>query len=345
MALPNAWKTAAKWAFSVGLGVLFIWLAFRDVDGSKLWRAIRDADYAPLVPFFAVLAVIQVIKAARWGLLLRPLGRLGAWRTFIASNSGWMFAILVPFRMGEFARPYLVSEHGGISMSAALATIIVERVLDGLIATILFFVSSQLITGYAVPAGLLAVGYIAFAIFVGALLAIIGTVIWHDASIRFWTRLLSLISKGLAKKLVGILENFHVGLRAIPRRRDLALFVGYSALYWGASALSFFILFRAFGIDVSFVGAVFLMTTICLAIMVPGGPANAGTFEAGVTTALVSVFALDAATAAAYAIVIHTTHIIAVMAFGVPSLFSRHGSLTATAHRRRAPTGSSSRVG
>ncbi|MBI3074474.1 MAG: flippase-like domain-containing protein [Deltaproteobacteria bacterium] len=330
-----ALKTTLKWLLSAALGLVFFWLAFRGVDAEKLWAALKRADYTPLVPFFAFGVVIQVIKSVRWAILLRPLGPATAWRIFNVSNTGWMLAGLIPFRMGEFARPYLISERGGISMTAALATVVVERVFDGLAVTAFFFLSTQLVTGVVIPTGVIAFGFVALAIFSGALVAIVGTAIWHDKSIRFWTRALSLISPRLAAKLVGLLENFHAGLRALPRRRDLALFVFYTFAYWIINIASMHILCGAFDISISWEGSMFALAVVCLSIMIPGGPANAGTFEAGVKTALVEVFRTDAAVGAAYAIVLHAATVVVMVAFGVASMFSHHGNLAAAALRRR----------
>jgi uncharacterized protein (TIRG00374 family) len=328
-------KTTLKWVLSATLGVVFFWLAFRGVDGAKLWAALKRADYTPLVPFVALAIAIQWIKSVRWAILLKPLGAASAWRVFNVSNTGWMLAVVLPFRMGEFARPYLISERGGITMTAALATVIVERVFDGLSVTAIFFLSTQLVTGYAIPKGVIAFGFVALAIFSGALIAIVGTAIWHDKSIRFWTRVLSFVSPKLASKLVGLLENFHAGIRAIPRRRDLALFVFYTFLYWSINIASMHILCGAFDIQLSWEGSMFMLALVCLSIMIPGGPANAGTFEAGVTTALVEVFRTDAAVGAAYALVLHASSVLVMVAFGIASMFSRHGSLAAAALRRR----------
>src|SRR4029078_11921215 len=57
------------------------------------------------------------------------------------SSVGFMSILALPIRLGEFVRPYFVTREGRIRMSAAVGTVAVERIVDGLLISILFFVS------------------------------------------------------------------------------------------------------------------------------------------------------------------------------------------------------------
>src|SRR4029079_11245838 len=96
--------------------------------------------------YLATLAVTHLFRAWRWDFLLRSAGaRVPLHRLLAISSVGFMAILALPLRLGELVRPYYVAREGHVRMSAALGTIAVERIVDGLVISIVFFVFYHLL--------------------------------------------------------------------------------------------------------------------------------------------------------------------------------------------------------
>src|SRR5262245_49638511 len=112
------WVTPAiNFTISIGLGVLFSWLALRDVDFEKAGEYLKTVDYWLLIPYTLLLVAIHFLRVWRWGMLLSPVAHVPFRRLFPIATVGLLSIVLLPFRMGEFVRPYLIAERGKIPFS------------------------------------------------------------------------------------------------------------------------------------------------------------------------------------------------------------------------------------
>jgi hypothetical protein len=120
----------------------FVYLAFRKVDLKELRAAFLGVDY-PLIVLGACVGLSGfLVRAFGWKHLLAPVGRLSGWRLFSPVAIGYMANNLLPARLGEFARAYVVGKREHVSKSSALATIIIERIFDGLTLLLILAVVS-----------------------------------------------------------------------------------------------------------------------------------------------------------------------------------------------------------
>ena len=92
----------------------------------------RTIRYGYLLPVLAVMFLMQVLRSFRWGLILSPLEKIDQLSLFSVTSVGFLAIIAIPARLGELARPYLITKKSRIKMSSALGTIVVERVFDSL---------------------------------------------------------------------------------------------------------------------------------------------------------------------------------------------------------------------
>jgi uncharacterized protein (TIRG00374 family) len=118
------------------VGLLFVWLAFRGTDIEGLKSSFKAVKYIYIVPVVFLSIVVLVLRSYRWGVILEPLEKINQWTLFSITAVGFMAISLLPVRMGEFARPYLISKKSSIRMGSALATIVVERIFDMLTLSI-----------------------------------------------------------------------------------------------------------------------------------------------------------------------------------------------------------------
>ena len=105
----NKLKLGLRVALPVLFSVALVWLSLRNAPVGKVVDAIARSDKGPLLAYVGVLLIIHLLRTVRWGILLEPLGHVGFKRLNSASAIGIMLLIVLPLRMGEFARPLLIA--------------------------------------------------------------------------------------------------------------------------------------------------------------------------------------------------------------------------------------------
>ena len=123
----------------IAITALFVALGLVRLDLGETWSAAAAANYAYLVPAIAVYFVSLYVRSYRWRYLLQPFAAVHSWRLYPVILVGYMANTLLPVRLGELARSYYLSVREPVRGSTALATILVERVFDGL--TLLVFLA------------------------------------------------------------------------------------------------------------------------------------------------------------------------------------------------------------
>lgn len=256
-------------------------------------QAIPDDLSVPpwLLPLYLVTLVpYHLLRALRWQFLLAPLTRDAPIPTGVVVRvglAGYMWIALLPFRLGELARPlFLTQRSNAVTVSRTLGTIAIERVVDGLLVCALFFVG---IVGVPRSDDLdaleLATGGVmgAFAVALAGLLVM---ALRPALAARITRALLHPLSPRLAGAVSSVAEGIGEGLRALPSLRPLFMFVLASAAYWVVNAFGMWLLANGCGIALSFQQSVVLLAVMNIALIVPGGPAQFGTFQTGVALGL-----------------------------------------------------------
>ncbi|MGC4113482.1 MAG: lysylphosphatidylglycerol synthase transmembrane domain-containing protein [Myxococcales bacterium] len=294
-------KQGANKALKVGAGlaisVLLVWLTLRgEVPCSPdqtaatcskvdlLWASLKSANYWALLPYLAFLTLIHFIRTYRWGILLEPVGKPTFQRLNSASAIGFMALVTMPFRLGEFARPLLVAEKGKIRRSAALASIVVERVIDGIAMAIVLIVALLFSKPATKDPDALALarmsGWIVFAFFFVLLVFCIVAYVKREWAVRLTEKVFSKVSAKLAKKLAGMLDAFIGGLKMVPDRKKIALFFVLTVFYWGINGVGMAMLARlGFGLQLELIAAFTVLGILVAGVMIPAGPAMLGTFH------------------------------------------------------------------
>ena len=242
------------------------------------------------LPAYAVaLLVYNVTRTARWLVLLKPLGTVPLGIGLRVGMAGTMWIALLPFRLGELARPMMLAKTTDITLRRALGSIAIERVVDGLIICGLFFATaaglpdadasselSRLRTATTAVMGL----------FLSALvtLALMGT--FPSAARRAVDATLGRVAPRLAPVVADTAQAFSEGLSVLPRGGPLLGFLALTAVYWASNAVGMWILATGCGLPLTLSATVTVMAVINIALLVPGGPAQVGIFQAGVVLGL-----------------------------------------------------------
>lgn len=312
-----------KLAVGILISAALLWWVLHDVSLPEVWRRLGEADPLLLLAMVVVATLGYVLRAMRWRVLLLPAypdtSFHGRWA---AVCIGFMANNVLPARLGEFARAYSLSRVESLSMSGAFASLIVERVFDGLVIAFFLFVA------VAVPGFLgggattgstvrnLAMG--GAAVFGGALVVLWLVVRHPDVSVRIFERTLGrLLPSELGERAADTLARFIEGLGAL---HDPGVF--WRALVWSLAlwlwlAASIWLGLLAFDIrEPGITGALLVQSVIAFAVALPSSPGFFGTLEAGARIAL-SVYAVDTASIISFALGYHILTFIPVTLLGL----------------------------
>ena len=320
-------KKLVQGAVGITISAGALWLTLRGRDLEAIWQAVKGADYRWLIPYAGILLVVHLARTWRWGLLLEPVAKVPFGRLNAVSAVGFMALMILPFRLGEFARPYLIAERPRLRVSATLSSVVVERVADGIIMAGLL-----VLTLLAVPDGtpglrlLRGAGLVVFLAFAGLLAFLVVAYRNRELAVRITHRVLDPVSPRAAERASAMMDAFIHGLRLVPSRRKVALFFLLSAGYWGLNAWGMQVLARGFDLRLSLLAFCTVLGVLVVGVMIPAGPGMVGTFQAAVMLGL-SLFlpkpVVDTR-GAAFANVLWAFQLAFTTALGMFFLFSRH---------------------
>ncbi len=304
-----------------------VWLTLRGKDVAAIWTEMRVADYRYLAPYVLILAAIHFARTVRWGILLQPVAKVPFARLNAVAAVGFMALVVLPFRLGEFARPYLVADRPRLRVSAALSSVVVERVVDGIFMGLMLLAALLAVPEGTPGLALLRMGGVIVSLaFAGLLAFIVVAYRNRESAVRLVSSGLGAVSPRFAKRAAGMLDAFIHGLRILPSRRDVALFFALTILYWGLNAFGMALLARGFGFRLGAIEAVALLGVLVAGVMIPAGPGMVGTFQGAVVLGL-ALFAPPAVVATrglAYANVLWGIQLVQVTIFGLLFVTSRH---------------------
>jgi uncharacterized protein (TIRG00374 family) len=311
------------WRSTIGMviTVLLLWWTLRDVSPATVVRELARADF--LLFFLATFAATAIfaLRAARWRVILEPLGRdvpFGpAWR---ATNIGMMVNNVVPARAGELARAYaLTREVKGLPLPGSIASLAVDRVFDAIVLLLLGLVAildpalpSTATIGGRSLAGWAGAGGLLVAALLGALYLL---VVFPDAMIRLWEVGARRLSPRLEDRGRLALREFSDGLGVLRSPTRFLRVLGWTLVHWLLGAVSFWLGFLAVGIDAPVTAAFLVQTLIAFGVAVPAAPGFFGVFEA-LTIVGLALYGVDRASATSFAIGFHILTFIPVTALG-----------------------------
>ncbi|MDY6874645.1 MAG: lysylphosphatidylglycerol synthase transmembrane domain-containing protein [Chloroflexota bacterium] len=316
--MKRQWKL---WGGLIISGVALV-LALAGIEWDQVGLALRRADWRYLVPAAVSLLAYLLTRSIRWRILLGPKVRLA--EAFAVTNIGYLVSNLLPFRLGDPARAVAIGLGGKAKISAALSTIVVERVLDMLMVVLLLAVTMPFVgqSGWMRETGILAG--------VGALVVLavlVALALWPDQGHRFLRGLLSHLPRVDAERWMQVLGGLLDGLAALRSgRRALGLCL-WSLIAWAFCVGYYYGMIRAFLDSPTLLMATFLTCAIGLGMAVPASPGAMGVFHAFARYALVLPFGVDAADAVVIAFAAHTYQYIIMILLGLWGLTRQNLSL------------------
>jgi uncharacterized protein (TIRG00374 family) len=302
-----------KWQFWVGVLIsgVFLYFALRGLKLGDFWKAIRTANYWWILLGVAVYIFGVVwVRAWRWHFLLNPIKKIPTRRIFPITCIGYMGNDIYPARAGEVLRAVILKRKEGVPISASLATIIVERIFDGVVMLGFVFVnlpqlaslasSNSGFIGDIQTLSLWGVGVFAAALVVFLLAAMFPR---FTAKIGQWF-IDRFVPNRFREKTSGIMLKFLDGLASLRSPINVLMVFLTSVIIWLLETVKYWLVMHAFNFTVSFFALMLMNGIVNLATTIPSAPGYIGTFDApGI--AVLSAYGVEQSLAAGYTIVLH----------------------------------------
>jgi glycosyltransferase 2 family protein len=303
-------KIGWRGILGVVISVALLWWTLRGESFGDIWNVLRTSRVSMFLLAAGLATLAFPIRAWRWHYILEPTAGpipFGAlWR---ATAIGMMVNNVALARAGELARAYVISrDTGKVRFTAALGSLVVDRVFDSLVVLLLLLVVVSL-PGF--PAGATVAGWsVARLLLVGAAVALTALVvlilaaIYPERLVRIWERLLGTRAPRLMERGRGILLSFGAGLSVLRDARRSAIVFFWALVMWIVNGVSFWVAFKAVGISAPLSAAFFLQTMIAAAVAAPSAPGFFGAFEASTKVAL-GVYGVEDTLSVSYALGYH----------------------------------------
>ncbi len=303
-------------AAGVALGAFFLWLALRNVHFSEMAETLRRVS----LPAFGLFCLMHVgslgLRALRWRILLRPIADAPVSRVLPPLAIGFMVNFLFPGRAGEFVRAWLFSRREKVSTSATFATVVVERLFDGL-AIICLLAPAPFLLGAGDPALMARIRWAALLLpiaYVAVLAALILLSHHRESLTAFLSRHPAVRQRPLLARGVHLIERFCEGLGVLHSWKSIAGTVFFSLSIWVWGSLANALMMRAIGLDLPGYAPFFLIVLQGFGVLIPT-PGFVGPFQYAHVVAL-GVYGVPEAVAISLALLIHAGIFVAVLVPG-----------------------------
>jgi len=303
----------------------FMFLAVRGINFSEVLRSFRSANYLYAVPVLLIVLLVLFFRSYRWGIILEPRIKYPQWPLFIITAIGFMTISILPARLGEFTRPFLVKQKSGIRISSTMATIVVERVFDLLT---LMVVLGMVILTIPLPPEIFNAGLIILIIVLAVFVLLILLVGKKELSLKILNSIFDKLPARVGDFMRNQLHAFIEGLEILPDVKKTLYVAFLSAIIWGLLALSCYLMFFSFGFKLSLINAFALTVIIAIGVMLPAAPGFVGNYHYACVLGL-KYFGVNEAEALSYAIALHFLQLIPVIGIGLGLLPSQKISLPA----------------
>ncbi len=300
-----------KWQFWLGvlISILFIWLALRGLHLGEFWDAVKKADYIWLLPGIGVYFVGVWVRAWRWHYLLGPIKKIPTKTMFPVTTIGYMGNNIYPARAGEVLRAVILKRREGVSVSASLATIIVERIFDGVVMLSFVFLNLPELAKLTGSSGFIGniqqAAVIGTGVFTGALAVFLLAAMFPQttAKVGFWF-IERILPTRLHERTTSLMNKFLNGLASLRSPFNVLMVFFTSVIIWLLETGKYWFVMHAFDFTVSFFALMLMNGIVNLATTIPSAPGYIGTFDApGI--AVLTAYGVEHSIAAGYTLVLH----------------------------------------
>ena len=302
----------ARSGIGIAISVACIWLVLRGVDLGQTANLLSGAKLPWLVLAVAAGSADLAFRALRWQQLIAPIRPVPLRRLSGYMLVGYLANNVLPARLGELVRSHYLGDREGISRSATLGTVVVERIVDTVVLVGIGAAAILILNIRGVVVSAILVG-IALA---GLLVVVLAVAL---AAHRLPGARRAAAFLGRWPRIKGAVLSLRDGLRVAALPKTIAVSVILSLAAWGCTVVAVLAVGQALGIELTVGEGALLAAGTNLATAIPSGPGYLGTFEyAGKTIAV--AFGIPAARGLALALLIHVLTLLVSSVGGVVAL-------------------------
>ena len=304
----------------IGISALFLYAALRGLNLALVWNLMKQANYWWIIPGVLVYFVGVWLRTWRWHYMLRQFKPVPVKRLFPVVCIGYAGNNIYPARAGEVIRSYVLKKNEDIPISGSLATVLVERIFDGLVMLLFVFLALPFVPN--IPAQ--------YRTFVIALSVIFGVALIFFIALaarpQWVMKLYSPVAErflpaSIRPKVDHMVDRFLFGLASLQSPFDVLMIFVTSVLVWLAETLKYWFVMHAFPFSVSFITLMLMNGIVNLFTTLPSAPGYIGTFDAPGIKVLVDVGGVDPAIATAYTLVLHAALWLPITGLGIYYFF------------------------
>lgn len=276
-----------RWHIWLGLVIsaIFLYFAFRGVEFGEVWQVLKTAKFWWLIPGLVVYFLGVFIRSWRWQHLLKPIKKVNLKVLFPIINIGYLGNNVYPARAGEFLRAIVLKRHEDVSISASLATIVVERIFDAIVIMGFVVLNLGQLTNIQIQGSLTRViqnlaiwGGIVFLILLGIFI-LVALLPVQSRKILTWITS-KLVPSKWRKGFQDIGEKFLEGLSSLRSPLDILLMFVSTIVIWTCETVLYWSVMQAMGLTLNFMTLMLINGVINLVLLIPAAPGGLGTFDA-----------------------------------------------------------------
>lgn len=301
-----------RWQFWLGIfiSLFFLFFALRGLNLEAILETVKAANYWWLIPGVLVYFMAVWMRAWRWHYLIRPLKNVATKTMFPITAIGYMGNNIYPARAGEVLRAVVLKMKEGVAISASLATIIVERIFDGVVMLGFVFLNlpelAHLTTSSGFVGSIKSLALWGAIAFIGALIIFLLAAMFPAASVKLVNWLIAhFVPPKWHKGATALAQRFLSGLESLRSPQEALMVFLTSLTIWLLETAKYWLVMQAFPIQgVNFFALMLMNGIVNLATTLPSAPGYIGTFDApGI--ALLQAYGVNGALAAGYTLVLH----------------------------------------
>lgn len=313
-----------KLIIGIAIGAFLLFLFLRKADFGEFKENLREANYTIIAIIVLLVLFTYILRAIRWQYFLLPIKKAKISNLISATIIGFTVTTLLPGRLGEIAKPFLLGLKENISKSATLATVVVERLFD-FITIFTFFSVYMLLKPMSVgntshEQDILNAyrkgGIIGLAISLGLMLFLIIVHLrthWFQSLVNI---LLSSFPEKISRRIKKPLKSFIEGLTVIETKRNLPYLIFYSLALWLIISFCYWLGLIAFSIRLPFYFSLFLMAVAAIGAVIPT-PGAVGGYHMVIQICLVTFWGINEHMSRAIAIIMHAVSFLPVTFLGI----------------------------
>lgn len=325
-------KIDIKFWLGIAVSIFFMAILFRKIDFNQLWSALIRVDYRYILLAIVCTFISYFLRAVRWHYLLIPEKRIPLSSLYPATIIGYMANNLLPARLGEFVRAFVLAQREGLQTPTVFASLVIDRLFDGF--TVMLILLFTLFT-LRLPQGLSEAetilrtgGTVTFLLYAGVV-AFLFLLKRQTMRTLAWTRvLLKPFPQKLSDRIIPLLGSFISGIRISSNGGHIAAVLVSSMSVWLFCVIPVDMVMQGFGIHLPITASMFILVLLVFAVMVPASPGFIGTYHYACFKGL-SAFGIPESTAVSIALVLHGTSFFPVIIAGFFHLWQSKMSLRA----------------